>query len=197
MDVLPSALPEGFFLEASDDCLTRLSQLVDRGMAILIQKYLSSDSTNAAARSKAEAFLGDPIRQVTFAAELREKGYTELLRNITPLTCSAMLNIQEMQEIKDACDYILANQKYVRDMVPARTKDAYESFLASAPARYRGGIARNRAYFYTPHAHEGSTGLGGVVRRMEDFKIMSRGLEIRILAARSGRPNWGMEVAQI
>lgn len=197
MDVLPSALPEEFFLDASDECLGLLSKLIERGMAMLIQKYLNSPGANPSVKTRVENALGLSIRQVTFAAELREKGYTEALRNMTPINCSTLVNVQEMETIKEACDYIIAHQQLVRDTLPVRSKESYEAFLRTVPPQYKRGIERNRSYFFVPHASESRTGLGAAVRNMEDYKIMSKGLEIRIQAARSNRPNWGLEVAQV
>lgn len=197
MDVLPSAIPEEFFLEASDECLSQLALLIDRGVALLMQKYLDSPDANPQAKARMSQFLAIPIRQVTFAAELRERGTYDLLRNVTPLNVSTMTNVTEMEQLKEACDFILAHQQLVRDTVPVRTLDDFNAFVHMAPAKYRAKLTRNRSYFYTPHAREGATGLSGIVRRMEDFKIMSRGLEIRILGAKSGRENWAVEVSWI
>lgn len=180
MDVLPKALPEEFFLEASDASLALLAQLMDIGMAMCIQGYMQSADARPDVCNVITTHLGEAIKSATFYQELHDSGIVATMRNLNLDAIAAMTNIEQMEGLANTIRYIKDNARYIRATNRPREREVYKSFVASIPPQYRPGVEANRDYFYDPKGREVSTGLGAIVRKQQEIDIAYKGLQYRI-----------------
>lgn len=185
MDVLPKALPEEFFLEASDDSLSLLAQLMDIGMAMCIQGYMNSQDARQDVCNVIQQHLGEAIKQATFYQELHDSGIVATMRNLNLDAIAAMTNIEQMESLANTIRYIKDNAKYIRATNRPREREVYKAFVSSIPSDYRPGVQANRDYFYDPNGREVYTGLGSIVRKQQEIDIAYKGLQYRIAMYRT------------
>lgn len=188
MDVLPGALPESFFLEASDECFQCLGKLIDVGIAQCIERYKQSPDSNPAVVRIINEKLGEAIKHATYHLTLRESGVLEFVNNFNldiishygevPTSCATQ--VQEMRNIMKTIEEIFDNRQYIHATIAPRKKDDFDAFWHYAPDKYKSQITANRRYFYMPHQKEYGTGLNRLMSRLTDMTILYRGLEARL-----------------
>lgn len=187
MDVLPGALPEAFFLEASEKCLDLLGRLVSPGMCELLNTYLASPSADPRVVAIIHKHLDGPIRHATFHQELHNDGTVATLRNLNLDLVAGMKSKTELEKLIDCIDKFYDNIAYVKPRIEPRTKAEFEEFLGEVPAEFQPQVSANRSYFYTPHAKELITGLQSLIRRRQDIDIAYKGAKYRLDLLLKGR----------
>ncbi len=186
MDVLPNALPEQFFVDASDECLKALVPLVDLGIAKHFTAYCSSPVANPGVAGTIERYFTEAIRHATYHQELHDTGVVAILKELNLDAVCAMSSVQAMQALVDTIEKVTNNFDFIHSRIKPRTKSDYENFLSTCPAGYLPAITANRDYFYYPRAQEINTGLGYLVSHRQDLEIALKGLKTRLLFAKSG-----------
>lgn len=189
MDVLHKALPEQFFLEASDECLSNLSKLIDVGVALCIEEYVRAPGANPAVVARIHETLDEAVKIATFHQALHNDGTVATLRNLNLDAISAMTSIQQMEALVATLDKVRTNRRYMKDTIKPRSRDDYEDFLKSAPVAYQRGISVNRDYFYDPKAKDAPTGLSSIIRKQQEMDIAYNGLKYRLYIFQHHRDN--------
>lgn len=186
MDVLPNALPEKFFVDASDECLKALAALVDVGIARYLIGYCESATANPGVAATIERYFSDAIKHATYHQELHDAGVVSKLKEMNLDAIAAMTSVQEMEALVADIERITDNIQFVHARIKPRTKEAYEKFLGLCPKEYTRGISDNRDYFYYPRAQEVVTGLGYIISHRQDYEVALKGLKTRLTFAHTG-----------
>lgn len=186
MDVLPNALPEKFFAEASQECLDALVPLVDLGIAKHFQKYCTELNYNAGVANIIQRNFGDAIMRATYHQTLHDSGIVRRLKELNLDAVGAMRDVGEMESMVKDLEAVIDNFQFIKATIPPRSKEDYEKFYSLAPDEFQRGIAANRDYFYYPRAAEVSTGLGYLISHKPDYEIALKGLRTRLAFAKSG-----------
>lgn len=186
MYVLPGALPEEFFLEASPECLEALAVLVDPGIARFINKYMKNANAREDVKAIIHKYFDTAIKHATFSQELYDNGTADILRNLNFDVIASMTDTAAMQKLYNTIDTVLSNKEFIHSTIMPNTKTDYENFLCLCPAAYKTSVASNRDYFYYPRAKEANTGLGVVIRHETDLQIAAKGLISRLEASKHG-----------
>ncbi len=186
MDVLPNALPEQFFADASDECLKALVPLVDLGIARHFLNYCSSATANPGVAGTIERYFTEAIKHATYHQELHDTGVVATLKELNLDSLGVMTSVKEMEALVATIEKVTNNFKFIHSSIKPRSKADYDDFLSKCPNAYIKGIMANRDYFYYPHAKEISTGLAYLVSHRQDLEIALKGLETRIMFAKAG-----------
>lgn len=186
MDVLPNALPELFFLEASEDCLSKMVSLIDLGVARYLTEYCENPAANPAVVSVIKKHYTAAIKHATYHQTLHDEGVVVALKGLNLDAIGSMTSISEMENWVSTIEKVTDNFEFVHSNIKPSTKADYEAFLDVCPEDYVSGIMANRDYFYYPRSQEVSTGLGYIIAHRPDLDIALKGLKTRIALAQTG-----------
>ena len=186
MDVLPNALPEKFFVDASEECLKNLAALVDVGIAKHLMSYCDSPTANPGVVGTIHRVFDGAIKHATYHQELHDAGIVSKLKEINLDAVAAMTSVEDMQALVDDIRRVSDNIEFVHARIQPRSKEAYDRFYCSCPHEYRPAITANRDYFYYPRAKEVATGLGYILSHRQDYEVALKGLLTRLEFAQHG-----------
>lgn len=192
MDVLPKALPEEFFLEASDECLQQMGLLLNAGTCGYIQSYLQSPTANPAVCQRISNTLGKALYKSNLSNYLRETGALEYVQKLFDRMDYISLSFDAMTIEADLAilQTILDNYDYMDTQALTRSKDDFKEFVALAPEAYKRSIVVNAPYFQDARAVPRSTGLSIYVMRRGQIELLYTGLKCRLalVSRMSDRP---------
>lgn len=186
MDVLPNALPEQFFVDASDECLKALATLVDVGIAKHLMSYCDSSTANPGVVGTIERYFSNAIKHATYHQELHDAGIVAKLKEINLDAVAAMTSVADMEAMVADIKRVTDNIEFVHARIQPRSKEDYEKFFGLCPSQYQQGVANNRDYFYYPRAKETVTGLGYILSHRQDYDVALKGLLTRLEFAKHG-----------
>lgn len=182
MDVLPKALPEQFFLDASDMCLELLSRIINAGTCGYINTYLNSPNANPAVTSRINEKLGPSIKKINLANYLRETGALEYVQKVYDRIDYISLSFEpaEIQADLNTLGIIFENYDLIEAQLKPRSKEDFQMFCQLAPPDYQHQIQVNAPYFQDARSTSMSTGLNIVIMRRAILELLYQGLKCRL-----------------
>lgn len=107
MDIIPYILSEQMVEDLTDEHLQLLTKCTTSGVMPFIKKYLASDEADEGIKARVQSVYDYILKRDAYLDDEVTKRNSELLTNLSYKSISVAMSIEQLNQIKDAIDYIV------------------------------------------------------------------------------------------
>lgn len=107
MDIIPYILSEQMVEDLTDEHLQLLTKCTTSRVMPFIKKYLASDEADEGIKARVQSVYDYILKRDAYLDDEVTKRNSELLTNLSYKSISVAMSIEQLNQIKDAIDYIV------------------------------------------------------------------------------------------
>ena len=164
IDVFPNLIGEDIFKYFDYNDYLNLSNVLDDICAKILRDYMANSEADPEIVDYLKSYCNDKIQALTLHLDLRERGITDMVANLSPDTI--LHSTVPLEKIIDDLTYIMDNEGSITVTLPRRGNEEFQNWYKSLTkaqtlAKANGEhlmhpdmlqkISKNKYIFYTPN----------------------------------------------